>query len=117
MPLKEIIPQTSWKGAQKEHITKLKEAISSLLQVLKQAAESKIDVLLGSGEIRKCLPMLVPFCWDISKAKNMSPARHGFEQQHSSVSCHSTYKDMVKSKESSSSMMAETAGTTRSARE
>lgn len=50
------------------------EAVSSPLKALERVAESKLEVSLGAGETRKLFPMIMLYCCDISKAKNLSAA-------------------------------------------
>lgn len=49
--LEKLIPQPSWRGAQKQCITLLGEAMPSLLKQLKRAAESVFKASLRSEEI------------------------------------------------------------------
>lgn len=52
--LKDVVPQTSWKGAGKDRITLLGEATPSFVKPPKRDAESKFEGLSGSKETRKC---------------------------------------------------------------
>lgn len=46
-PLEKVIPQNSWRDAQKEHIAMLSEATSSLLKPRSRVAENGFEVFIG----------------------------------------------------------------------
>lgn len=87
--------------------------MSSLLEPLKQAAESGYGASVGSKETRKCVPMIVSYCYYIQDAMDLSAARHCAERQHSWTKWHITYEDIVMGRWSSVSVVAQTVETRR----
>lgn len=83
------------------------EAMSSLLKLPEQVAESFFEVLLGSQETQKCFWMIELYCCDILESKGMSAAWHGAGRQHLFVRCPSMSGHMLFCKNSSSCTDAE----------
>lgn len=69
--LEEFLPQTSWRGVRKIRTSMPGEAVSSLLKLLKLAAESVFEVRMGSRETPKCFPTVVLIRSNIPDAKDM----------------------------------------------
>lgn len=67
----------------------LGEVASAILKQRKWAAQSKFEVLLRSGEIRKSSSMNVLYFCHIPKIKDVSAARRDTVRQHLCVLCHS----------------------------
>lgn len=106
-PLEKVLPQNFWRGARKERITMLEEAMSTLSEPLKGNAETAFEVSLGRAETQKCFATTKSYCCDTSKAKHMSAARHDAVRKHLCVRCYSPYENMVMGRGSSSRMVAE----------
>lgn len=71
-------------------IRTLDETMSSLLRTLNQDAESGFEVSFGGGETRNCFPMILSYCCDTPKAKDMSAVRQGAGRQLLCVRSHGT---------------------------
>lgn len=106
--LEESTVHTPWTGAQKERTKMLGKAISFLLKPLKWIAESGFQILPGSKDTRKCFPMIVLYCCEISEAMDMSAVRHGSRIRPFCAKCHSRHETMVMGRESSGLVVAET---------
>lgn len=55
--------------------------------------------------------MIVLYCCDISEAKDVSAARHGAGRSEPRTRCYSTYEDSVRSRNSSSCVVAKATNT------
>lgn len=86
---------------------------SSFLKPLKQVAISGSEVSPGRGETWKFISVILTNCCDIPETKDMSAALHGAGRQHLCFRCHSTLKNMVMVKKSSSPVVGETMETRR----
>lgn len=95
----------------------LGRSISSLRKPLKEVAKGLYEAEVRDGEIHNSFPMVVSYCCDIPEAKDLSAVWHGAERRQPRVMCHSTNKDSVRGRKTSSRVVAETFDTRREVEE
>lgn len=74
----------------------------SFLRPLRRVAEDRFENSLGSEETQACFQMIMSYCCDIFKAKDMLAVLYGADRSHHCLRFPKTNVDMVMGRETSS---------------
>lgn len=81
-PLGVATAQTSWMDLRGKRIAMLGQAMSYLLEPLKEVAKCDFEIEAGGGEIRSCTQTKVFYCCKIVEAKRLSAVRPNLESDN-----------------------------------